>query len=152
MYICRLSCLCLFPLLLRPKIKVISSERNFTIGAPDKYEKILMKTGVYRRANFIVPNNYSQGRYLAEKMPSIKKKIHVITNYTDTTFYKPTPAPNNDIPLLGIFCRLEKQKNFHNLLDALYVLNQKHRYKYHMTGMVTILLILMHRNPIIKKV
>lgn len=127
----RLSCLCLFPLLLRPKVKVISSERNFTIGAPDKFERILMKTGVYRRANYIVPNNYSQGRYLEEKMPSLKKKIRVITNYTDTKLYKPTPVPNNDIPRLGIFCRLEKQKNFHRLLEALYVLNQRCDYQYH---------------------
>lgn len=41
---------------------MISSERNFTIGSPDKFEKILMKTGIYRRANYIVSNNFSQGR------------------------------------------------------------------------------------------
>lgn len=57
-----LSCLALFPMLLRSGIKVISSERNFTIGSPDKFEKILMKTGIYRRANYIVSNNFSQGR------------------------------------------------------------------------------------------
>lgn len=127
----RLSCLCLFPLLLRPRIKVISSERNFTIDKPDQFEKILMKTGIYRRSNFIVPNNYSQGKYLAEKMPSLKNKIHVITNYTDTDMYKCSPVPNNDIPKIGIFCRFEKQKNFHHLLEALYVLNQRYDYKYH---------------------
>ena len=119
----RLSVLTLFPLLFRPKVKVISSERNFTIGAPDKYEKILIKTGIYKRANFIVPNNYSQGKYLSQKMPSLKKKIHVITNYTDTDIYQCTPVPNNEIARIGIFCRFEMQKNFHRLLEALYELN-----------------------------
>lgn len=120
----RLSCLCLFPLLLRPKVKVISSERNFTIGAPDKFERILMKTGVYRRANYIVPNNYSQGRYLAERMPSIKNRIKVITNYTDINLYKSSPVPNNEITRIGIFCRFEEQKNFHRFIDAVHLLKQ----------------------------
>ena len=127
----RISCLTLFPLLLRPRVKVISSERNFTVGEPDKFEKILMKTGIYHRANYIVPNNYSQGEYLTKKKPSLAKKIHVITNYTDTNLYKSTPVPNNIIPRLGIFSRFEKQKNFHSLLKALFILNQRCDYKYH---------------------
>ncbi|MBO4334150.1 MAG: glycosyltransferase family 4 protein [Paludibacteraceae bacterium] len=127
----RLSCLTLLPLLFRPKIKVISSERNFTIGEPDQFEKILTKTGLYRRANYIVSNNYSQGRYLAEKMPSVKEKIRIITNYTDINTYLSSPVPNNNIVRIGIFCRFEIQKNFHKLLEALYVLNQRFHYAYH---------------------
>lgn len=126
----RLSVLTLFPMLLRPSVKVISSERNFTIDAPDKWEKILMKTGIYRRSNFVVPNNYSQGRYLAEKMPALKNKIQVITNYTEIDKYVSTPVPCNEIPRIGIFCRFEKQKNFHRFLEALYILNVRNNYKY----------------------
>ena len=121
----RLSTLTLFPMLLRPRLKVISSERNYTIGAPDQYEKILTRTGIYRRANFIVPNNYSQGKYLAKKMPSIAKKIRVITNYTEVDTYAPTPLPCNDIPRIGIFCRFERQKNFHRFIDMLGTLKQR---------------------------
>ena len=127
----RMSVLTLFPMLLRPKIKVISGERNFTVSEPDKFENILVKTGIYRRANYIVPNNYSQGKYLAKIMPSIKDKIFVITNYTDTDLYRSSPVPNNVVPRIGIFCRFEKQKNFHRLLEALYVLNLQFDYKYH---------------------
>lgn len=129
----RMSCLTLFPMLLRPRIKVISSERNFTIGKPDKFEKILIKTGIYKRANYIVPNNYSQARYLAKIMPVLKSKIHVITNYTEIDKYLSTPVPNNEITRIGIFCRFEQQKNFHRFLEALYVLNQRtnHKYNYH---------------------
>lgn len=121
----RMSVLALFPMLIHPGIKVISSERNYTIGVPDKFEKILIKTGIYRRANFIVPNNYSQGLYLAEKMPSIAKKIHVITNYTEIDTYKVSPLPQNDVVKVGIFCRYEEQKNFHRFVDMLGTL--KHR-------------------------
>lgn len=127
----RLSVLALFPLLFRPKIKVVSGERNFTISSPDKFERILVKTRIYKRANYVVPNNYSQGRYLETTMPSLKNKIHVITNYTDINTYQSSPVPNNEVPRIGIFCRFEEQKNFHRLLDALFVLNQRYGYKYH---------------------
>lgn len=127
----RLSVLVLLPMLFRPKVKVISSERNYTIGKPDIYENILIKFGVYKRANFIVPNNYSQGVYLSRVMPSIKDKIHVITNYTDTDMYSFSPVPNNSIPHIGVFCRFEEQKNFHRLLDAMNVLSHQYHYDYH---------------------
>ena len=71
----RMSCIVLPALLFRANKIVISSERNFTIGKSDKFENILVKTGIYRRANYIVPNNYSQGRYLSQKVPFIKNKI-----------------------------------------------------------------------------
>ena len=121
----RNSVLALFPLLLRPKVKVISGERNFTIAEPDKYEKILIKTGIYRRANFIVPNNFSQGKHLTKVMPSIKDKIRVITNYTDVEVYRYASLPENDIPRIGVFCRLEAQKNFHRFIEALHILDQE---------------------------
>lgn len=127
----RLSCLTLFPMLLKPRVVVISSERNYTISTPDKYEKILTKTGIYRRADHIVPNNFSQGRYLAKKMPSIAHKIKVITNYTEVDTYKPTPLPHNAIPNVGIFCRFELQKNFHRFIDMLGVLKQRNAPKFH---------------------
>lgn len=127
----RLSVLTLFPLLLRPFIKVISSERNYTNGRSDKFEKILIRTKIYQRANYIIPNNYSQGHYLSNIMPSIANRIHVITNFTDINTYKSTPVPNNEVTRIGIFCRFEKQKNFHRFLEALHMLNQKRKIKYH---------------------
>lgn len=115
----RLSVLALLPALFRPKIKVISSERNFTIGTPDKFEKILCKTNLYRRASYIVPNSHSQGRYLSQKMPKLADKIHVINNYTDPQIYKFSPIPANNIVKIGVFCRFEEQKNFHRFLFAI---------------------------------
>lgn len=127
----RLSVLSLFPLLFRPNVKVISSERNYTINAPDIYEKILMRTGVYKRATFIVPNNYSQTKYLAKKMPSIKKKLRTITNFTDIDKYKFVPPHHNDICRIGIFCRVEYQKNFHRFIEAIRILKDKKEFAFH---------------------
>lgn len=121
----RLSVLCLFPLLFRPRVKAICGERNYTIGEPDLFEKILVRTRVYKRATFIVPNNYSQGEYLSRIMPSLKQKIHVITNYTDLDLYHSSPVPNNALPRIGVFCRFEEQKNFHRFVEALRLLTQK---------------------------
>ncbi len=121
----RMSVLSLPALLFRPRIKAISSERNFTISAPDSFEKILVKTGLYRRSNYIVPNNYSQGRYLSKVMPSIAKKIHVIPNYTDINTYKPSPLPNGPIIRIGVCCRFEGQKNFQRFVEMLGKVKQK---------------------------
>lgn len=127
----RMSVLSLFMMLFRPKIRVISSERNFTVGSPDIFEKILINTKLYLRANYVVPNNYSQGNYLSERMPKLKNRIRVITNYTDITEYKSMPVPNNEVVRIGIFCRLEEQKNFHRFIEALWLLNKCSNYKYH---------------------
>jgi glycosyltransferase involved in cell wall biosynthesis len=127
----RMSVLSLFILLLRPRVKVISGERNYTIGRATKFERILLKTGIYRRANYIVPNSYSQGRYLASIKPYLKKKIHVITNYTDINEYLSSPLPHNDAIRIGIFCRFEKQKNFVKFVRALAILKDTATQPFH---------------------
>ena len=103
----RLSVLALPPMLLRPSVKVISSDRNFTIGTPSLYEKILVKTRLWHRASHIVPNSFSQGKYLSQKYPGLGKKITVITNYTDIRQYEYTDLPHNKVVRIGVFCRYE---------------------------------------------
>ena len=115
----RMSVLSLFAMLFRPRVKVISGERNYTKGRASKFEKILLRTGIYRQSNYIVPNSYSQGRFLSSIKPYLKKRIRVITNYTDVEEYKPSSFPNNDILKVGIFYRFEKQKNFVRFVEAM---------------------------------
>lgn len=127
----RLSVLALPAMLFRPNIKVISSDRNLTIGPPSKYEEILVKTRLWLRANCIVPNSYSQGEYLTKLSKSIGRRIHVITNYTDLTLYEYHPLPHNSIIRVGVFCRYEHQKNFHGFIEMLHVLKQRTDTKFH---------------------
>ena len=127
----RLSVLSLIPMLFKPRIKVISSERNYSINGPDIYENILIKLKLYKRATYIVPNNYSQTAYLAKKMPCIENKLRTITNYTDTDSYAYLPYPKNPIIKVGLFCRVESQKNMHRFIEAIHILKERYHYEFH---------------------
>lgn len=105
-------------LLLRPHLKVICGERNCIFGKPSIFHKILFH-GLYKRASYIVPNSFTQGRYIQEKMPSMKNRIVTIINYTDTNRYLPAPMPVNQVIRIGVFCRFEKQKNFVGFIEML---------------------------------
>lgn len=121
----RESFLALIPLLFRPKIKVLAGERNFTVGKPTKYENILVKW-LYKRANYIVPNSFSQTEYLKQLAPKYKDKIITITNYTDLAHYSYFKPPQNSPKLvIGAFCRYAEQKNYARLAQAIKLLKDK---------------------------
>lgn len=115
----RLSVLAIPALLFRPKVKLISGERNCTV-VQKMWEKILIKTRIYKRSDYIVSNSYAQVRYLKSVMPSITSKLRTITNYTDLSKYAFHPMPNNETLKVGLFCRYEWQKNFHGLIEAIH--------------------------------
>lgn len=116
----------LFPLLFRKDVKVIVGERNFTKLRPMKYEYVLFNF-LYRRADYIVSNSYSQKEYILKKKPQYKDKVKVITNYTDTEVYKCQAYPNNVILRIGVFARYTKQKNYIRFAEAIRLLNEKTR-------------------------
>lgn len=100
------------PLLFRPKIKLISGERNTTFGAPDKFEKLLINLRLYKRSQYIVPNSFSQAKYIESKRPAWKNKIVPIINYTDLRQFHPSAIPQDmDCIRIGIFSRYSSQKN-----------------------------------------
>lgn len=109
---------CLIPLIFRRKIVAIAGERNFTVGKPSVIEKLLF-TVFYKRANYIVPNSYSQKDYILSKCPEYKNKLRVITNYTDLATFKYAPIKDNSITRIGIFCRYAPQKNYNNFARAI---------------------------------
>lgn len=112
-------------LLFRPSIKAICGERNYTGDNPSVWEKILYNTGLYRRAKYIIPNSYTQAEYEKKAHPSYSKMIDTITNYTNLDEYKATPIPSNNPIRIGIFCRMERQKNFVRFIDALSIIRKK---------------------------
>ena len=101
----------------RKKVKVICGERNLTIGKQGRIEKILFSF-LYRRANYIVPNSYSQSRYIERIAPWLKEKLMPITNYTSLDKFCYTTPPQNHPLKVGVFCRYEKQKNCIGFIDA----------------------------------
>lgn len=116
--------LSLVPLMLKKRIKVIAGERNFTKDMPQRYEWLLFNV-LYYRANYIVPNSYSQKRYILAQKPQFENKLKVITNYTDTNIYKFQDYPNNKVLRIGIFSRYAKQKNCIRFAEAIRLVKEK---------------------------
>lgn len=98
------------------KVKVIVSERN-TTQKLTLYNK--MKFFLYRFADKIVPNSYSQERFLKLHYPNYSKKIITITNFVDNEKYKVREdwiLPDSfNILTVG---RINPQKNLINYLYA----------------------------------
>ena len=114
----------LLPLLFRKGIKVIAGERNCTIGEPSKNEKLLVKY-LYKRANYIVPNSYSQLRHLNKCNEELRPKLKAITNYTDLNLYKAYHYPEHKTIKIGVFARYTTQKNYFRFLDAIKIVKDK---------------------------
>lgn len=116
----------LLPMLFRPRVKVLAGERNFTIGKPTPYRWWCMNI-LYRRAQWIVPNNYSQEKYLADHASHLHKKIKTIINYTDIDKFCPVDVPDDGIEQrnIGIFARFYPQKNYERFAMAIATLKQR---------------------------
>lgn len=113
----------------RKKLKVICGERNLSVGKQTSIEKVLWGF-LYRRADFIVPNSYSQYNYIANKAPHLIGKLKTITNYTPIDKYIYHNQPDNAPLKIGIFCRYEKQKNCLAFLKATLNAHEKYPKKF----------------------
>lgn len=104
------------------KARVIVSERN-TTQVLSKREKI--KYFLYRFADYIVPNSYSQAKFMSNHVPSLKQKIVTITNFTDTAYF--LPLNREQTPILKVMTagRVAKQKNILKYLDAISIVRNK---------------------------
>lgn len=107
--------------LLRPFIrcsKLIVSERN-TTQSISKMDRI--RFWLYRFADHIVPNSYSQADFICKHYPKLERKVTTITNFVDTDHFRPIPRPDfsttrtNTIVVVG---SSKPQKNFHRFVDA----------------------------------
>lgn len=99
------------------KYKLIVSERNTTqnISFRDRIKFFLMKW-----ADYIVPNSYSQERFITNRYPFLKAKIRTITNFVDTDFYKPleeSSYKDNRIVVVGRVCEQKNVLSFLNVVD-----------------------------------
>lgn len=116
---------CLLHIAHKKKWKLIVSERN-TTQTLSLRERI--KFTLYRFADCIVPNSYSQKDYLAIHYPSLCKKSHVITNFVDTDSFIPqkTKCDSSILRIIGVG-RVLRQKNIPLLIEAVTVLREKGR-------------------------
>lgn len=112
--------LMLLSLLFRRKknIKIIVGERCQGSTTQE------MMHNLYKYADYIVPNSIAQWADLCAMRPDWKHKIVAIGNYTDLTYYTPTPLPNCAQVRIAIFARYQKIKNCQRFLTAVKLLKE----------------------------
>ncbi len=109
--------------LLGGKFKLMVSERNTTqhVGKNEKIRFLL-----YRIADKIVPNSYSQENFLKNNYPNLSNKIITITNFVDLDKFSYFPKErNNIIPLIVVAASIWSPKNTLGLIEAAKILSEK---------------------------
>lgn len=101
----------LIPMFFRSrKIKVICSDRNTSLRLSLQHKLLL--NGLYKRADYIVPNSITQASFIANQKPHLQPKIRTIHNYTDLYQFRASAIPEDTtIIKIAIFSRYSNQKN-----------------------------------------
>ena len=109
--------------LLRP-FRLVVSERNTTQRLSLRER---MKFFLYSVADAVVPNSYSQARFIKQHFPWLRSKVHVITNMVDTDHFSPLPDKTSESETLHIItaARIMPQKNILRYLDAIALIKQQ---------------------------
>ena len=103
--------------LLGLKAKVIVSERNTTQVLSFRER---LKFGLYRFADYIVPNSFSQEKFLLNHYPAYRDKVKTITNFTDISTFCPALYDNKSEKIEIIIAgRIAEQKNILRFLSVL---------------------------------
>lgn len=115
-------CACIAKLCNR-SFKLIVSERNTTrkVSLFDT-----LKFFLYRFADTIVPNSFTQGKFIEKQYPKLKNKIRVISNFIDENTFTPCNNKiNNDVPQIISVGRNVEQKNYLKMVEAVNILVQR---------------------------
>ncbi len=108
----------------RKKIRVICSDRNTSLFVSFRHKLLL--NGLYRRADFIVPNSQTETEFIAYHKPQLKPKLQTIHNYTDLRQFSVSEIPSDlSVIRIAIFSRYSSQKNPIGLVKAMHKLKQK---------------------------
>ena len=72
-------------------VRLVVSERN-THQCVTLKDKIIFQ--LYRLADYVVPNSYSEGRFISDTFPFLKEKTIPITNFVDLKKFYPSSEQN----------------------------------------------------------
>lgn len=86
-----------------------------------------VKLFLYRFADYIVPNSYSQKNFIFRHSPKLNRKIHVITNFLDSSYFIPAAEnlSRDIIPTILSVGRIVNQKNIPRYVEALCIAKNK---------------------------
>lgn len=104
------------------KFKLIVSERN-TSQVFSLRERV--KFWLFRFADYIVPNSYTQEHVIKVYFPYLRKKIETITNFTDTKVFVPGTKVCSTVFTVLTTARVARQKNVLRYLDAIANLRER---------------------------
>lgn len=118
------SCIASAIKLLGGRFKLIVSDRN-TTQKTTKREKI--RFFLFRFADWIVPNSYSQEQYIKSNFPNLSPKVQTITNFVDTDFFLPdqTKQTTHEHTELLVVGRIMPQKNVLRFIEAVNTAREK---------------------------
>lgn len=103
--------------------KLIVSERN-TNQSVTMDEKLTFF--LYRWADKIVCNSFSQKNFVTTNFPYLTKKTLTITNFVDTEKFKPAEVKiRNEVPQIVTVARYGEQKNCENYLKAIKICKER---------------------------
>ena len=78
-----------------------------------------IKFFLYRFANYIVPNSYSQEYFIKSHFPSISQKVVTITNFADVDYFVPLQKSNDKQIVITTAARISEAKNIIRYLTAI---------------------------------
>lgn len=105
------------------RFKLIVSERN-TTQRTGKAEKF--RFNLFRLADYIVPNAFSQTEYIKKNFPFLLSKVVTIPNFVDLRHFMPTANyKRRHVPEIVIAATIWKSKNTLGFIDAVSVLKER---------------------------
>lgn len=120
--------------LLGCKAKFLVSERNTTqvITIKDRVRFLL-----YRVADKIVPNSYTQAEFLLDNYPWMKDRLLTITNFVDLNKFNYNIKNLNELPLIIVVSSIWPPKNTIGMIEAVRVLaSLEYRFRIEWYGLV----------------
>lgn len=116
------NAICCLLKLMGMRFKLLVSERNTTTVMNAGKKRLY---NLYRLTDYVVPNSYSQGDFLSQNYPWMKKKIVTITNYTDIQKFTAHFDQQDGVLSIMTAARLAKQKNVIRYLEAIHLLKKR---------------------------
>lgn len=122
-------CACLARVFNR-SFKLIVSERNTTQRTGNN-ERI--RFNLFRLADYIVPNAYSQSDYIKQTFPFLSEKVVTIPNFVDLDYFAPlSNHKRRNVPEIMVAASIWESKNTLGFIDAVAALRDK-GYKFHIS-------------------
>lgn len=110
--------------------RLIVSERN---TSQKKGLREFLRFNLYRFADFVVPNAFSQEKFIKQHFPFLSPKVVTIPNYVDLDFFAPPAIRTRPAsPEVIIVASIRPSKNVINLIAAVSSLKTK-GYKFHVS-------------------